>query len=551
MKMTPVRSLSFRLLLFNILLLFLPMGSLLYLDTYESQLLASQEASMIQQGRLLGSALSSKDGSGLKEEALRILRNLDERVDARIRVVDSEGKLLADSATVIQGKNTVIEETYYTADTPLEDNAPNTHILYRLAVFPINFLRRLFVPPAFFSTAEFYSGKQVLLGPEVITALEGRYGSTTRYSTGGQVSVTLYSAIPVFAEDSVAEDSVTKDSAGVIGAVLVSRSSFGILRYLYQLRLDIVKIFSLSLAVSLSLSLLLSLTITRPLKKLKTDAGLVLDTSGKFSGHFRGLKRKDEIGDLSRSLAALSERLEKRSVFIDTFISDLYHEMKNPLTALRGQVELSLASPAKEEKLLAGIYTEEQRMERLLSRLRELSGADSETKKENRQLINLAVFIPLLAERYNLAEEGREMVFVNNAGDSAFVFMNDDSLTHVLVNPLDNAISFSPHGGKISIILDIEKNSPDFWCINILDEGPGICEESRGRYFDRFYSERSGEDRSGHSGLGLAIVSAICESEGGNASLENRAEGGARFILRLKKDRGIYQTTGRMRRSSN
>ena len=539
-----MKSLSFRLLLFNILLLFLPMGSLLYLDTFESQLLVSQEASMVQQGRLLGSALSALDASRLEEEALRILRNLDERVDARIRVVDVNGNLLADSATVIPEKVSEPAVSYSSsseikaesilkmlpegAESEGQGSSPvpaaNTRLLYRIVVYPINILRRLFIPPSNYSTAEFYSGQQVLLGPEIKSALEGRYGSTTRYSTGGQVSVTLYSAIPVFAEN----------SASVLGAVLVSRSSYGILNNLYRLRLDIIKIFCVSLLVSLCLSLLHSLTITHPLKKLKAEAEHILDNSGKLSGHFRRLKRKDEIGDLSRSLAALSEKLEKRSLFTETFVSDLYHELKNPLTAIRGQAELLLASPGREENLLTGIMNEEQRMERLLVKLRELSSADSGAEKEKREIINLPDFIPLLINRYARTENGLTLVFASKAGDNAQVLINGDALTQALTNPIDNAVSFSPAGGKISIILEVE-SSGNFLSITIDDEGPGICEEVSSRYFDRFYSERTSDEKSDYSGLGLAIVKAICENEGGNASLENRPGGGCRFTLRLKK----------------
>ena len=523
-----MKSLSFRLLLFNVLLLFLPMGSLLYLDTFESQLLASQEASMVQQGRLLGSALSAPDAGSLEEESLRILRSLDERVDARIRVVDINGRLLADSATVIRPSLPVNQQSRQ-AGVVSESNsgaqaepAPNTLLLYRIAVFPVNVVRKLLVPPSNYSTAEFYSGQQVLLGPEIKAALDGRYGSITRYSTGGQVSVTLYSAIPVFAEG----------RQDVMGAVLVSRSSYGILRNLYRLRLDIIKIFCISLVVSLCLSLLLSLTITRPLKKLKTEAEHILDTSGKLSGHFRGLRRRDEIGDLSRSLAALSEKLGKRNIFIETFVSDLYHELKNPLAAIRGQAELSRSSPDREDDLLAGIQAEEQRMERLLAKLRELSSADSGKEKEKREIINLADFIPLLLNRYAHSDGGLNPAFNNNAADNALVLMNPDSLTQVLSNPIDNAISFSPPGGKISIGLEA---ADGYWRIVIDDEGPGIQAANSERYFDRFYSERPPETRSGYSGLGLAIVKAICEGEGGFSSLENRQGGGCRFILCLKR----------------
>jgi two-component system sensor histidine kinase ChvG len=525
-----MKSLSFRLLLFNILLLFLPLGSLLYLDTYENQLLSSQENSMIQQGRLLASGLGGLAGPGeLAAEARRVLTNLSGRVDSRIRVVDAEGRLLADSATILgippepPPAPTHSKAANNEAGNDDADDSPNASILYRAVVYPVNLLKRLLFPPQVsYEGAEFYSGQQILLGPEIRSALEGRYGAATRFSSGGQVSVNLYSAIPVF-------------TAGeVIGAVLVSRSTYGILLNIYRLRLDIIRIFLVSLAFSLVLSLALSLTITRPIIKLKAEAEQVLDKAGHFSGHFRGLKRRDEIGDLSRSLSGLSLKLEKRIGFIDAFTSDLLHELKNPLASIRGQVELALASPEKEEKLLQAIGQEETRMERLLARLRELSRIDNSLEGEETEDLDLAKFIPLLLERY-----GANVSFLNRAGSSAMVKIKADRLIQALTNPLDNAVSFSPADGEITITLQQEDNAPR-WLITIDDNGPGIREESGGRYFERFYSERPDNDREGHSGLGLAIVKAIAEGYGGRCSLSNRqdAEGrvtGCRFSLTLGK----------------
>jgi two-component system sensor histidine kinase ChvG len=508
-----MKSLTVRLLLFNILLLFLPTGSLLYLDTYESQLLHSQENSMIQQGRILSSALAGVSlaagktavkadaasaagtdpaavggtpaGAGpavedredtavsaaLAAEAVRILENLRGRVDSRIRVVDATGRLLADSATVQYGFPDAAgtgDRGFFPegdlggtgdAENPDGASSPNSSILYRIAVDPVNFVKRfLFPPQASFSGGEFYSGKQVLLGPEIRAALEGRYGAATRYSSGGQVSVNLYSAIPI-----------PGDSPGKIsGAILVSRSTYGILFNLYRIRLDIIRIFFISLLVSLLLSLGLSFTITVPVRKLKNEAETVLDSRGRFTGHFRGLKRMDEIGDLSRSLSKLFQKLEKRIGHIDAFTSDLLHELKNPLAAIRGQTELALASPAKEERLLGGIMQEEGRMERLLARLRELSQIDNTLEREETETVDLGVFLPLFLETWPqrtgggaahpAGSEGPEsaagiaLVFDPPPGvERAPVRINTDRLIQAVANPLENACSFSPPGGTIRL----------------------------------------------------------------------------------------------------
>ena len=568
-----MKSLTVRLLLFNILLLFLPMGSLLYLDTYESQLLHSQENSMIQQGRILSSALAgfslAEDqetvavSAALAAEAARILENLLGRVDSRLRVVDAAGRLLADSATVQYGFPDAgetgdrgffpAESSGGAGDAENADgvSSPNSTILYRIAVDPVNFVKRLLFPPqANFSRGEFYSGEQILLGPEIRAALEGRYGAATRYSSGGQVSVNLYSAIPI-----------PGGSPGEItGAVLVSRSTYGILFNLYRIRLDIIRIFFISLLVSLLLSLGLSFTITVPVRKLKNEAETVLDSRGRFMGHFRGLKRMDEIGDLSRSLSKLSQKLEKRIGHIDAFTSDLLHELKNPLAAIRGHTELALASPAKEERLLGGIMQEEGRMERLLARLGELSRIDNTLEREEKETVDLGVFLPLFLETWPgtsrpAASEDPGSVpglaFDPPPGaERALVRINTDRLIQAIANPLENACSFSPPGGTIRLGLrkDGETGGPQktetggtaagpCWSVTIDDEGPGIP-DGGDRYFERFYSERPPEDREAHSGLGLAIVKAIAEGYGGHCSLANRrgtgsSVQGCRFTLSL------------------
>jgi two-component system sensor histidine kinase ChvG len=560
----PLRGLTARLLLFNILILFLPLASLLLLDTYENQLLASQENSMIQQGRILSSALSGFAESGTEEspeeeaalarESLRILENLKSRVDSRLRVVDRTGRLLADSARLLppQAESSRIPESpdLYSEPDPQAESAAaqnesrrtanskadaSENFLYRAAVYPLNAVKKLLFPPAAnYSSAEYYSGSSVLMGPEILSALEGRYGAATRISSGDQASVTLYAAIPV----------TGKNQNDITGAVLVSRSSYGILLNLYRLRLDIIKIFFFSIAISLALSLGLSLTITMPIKRLGREAEQVLDKSGHFMAHFRLLKRKDEIGDLSRSLSALSQKLEKRIGFIDVFTSDLLHELKNPLAAIRAQTELARSAPAKEAKLLEGIQYEEGRMERLLARLRELSRIDNGLEREKTETLDLRELLPAFAENRAARENNCRVVFESEKDAAralpAFVQVNADRLMQALANPLDNAVSFSPPGGIIRLGLCKAHNA---WRITIDDEGPGIREGCGERYFERFYSERPGTEKEKHSGLGLAIAKAIAEGYGGKCALENRYDGGGavagcRFTLELPAHEG-------------
>ncbi|MBU0927450.1 MAG: HAMP domain-containing protein [Spirochaetes bacterium] len=559
---------------FNLMLLFLPLASLLYLDTYEKQLLETQESSMIQQGRILASALS---GADLASESARVLGRLGWRVDSRLRVVDREGRLLADSAAVghsdspgpTSGRSPYGSSVASSAagegavegagegnrggsggaggaggsEAAGSAKAANEHFLYRAVVYPLNAFRKLFFPPSeSYGSGDYYSGKSVLLGPEVLAALGGRYGSTTRLSTGGQVSVNLYSAIPIPGEE----------TGDVVGAVLVSRSTYSILVRLYEFRLDIIRIFMFSLLAAMVLSLALSMTITAPIRRLRTEAETVLDRSGRFTGRFSGSRRKDEIGDLSRSLSELSSRLEKRTAYIDGFTADLLHELKNPLAAIRGAAELALApppsagegadagagengsgvgAPGAERTLLAGIRDEELRMERLLAGLRELGGIDNRMDGEALETVDLARLVPVALSRYpHPGYPDVRVSFEDAVGRPALVRVNPDRLVQIVANPVDNAVSFSPPGSAVTVRL---AEAPGGYAITVDDEGPGLLESSRLKAFDRFYSDRPEGDRDSHSGLGLAIVKAVVSGYGGACSIENGPGGGCRFTAAL------------------
>ncbi len=521
-----INKLSIRMLIFNILLLFLPLGSMLYLDTYEEQLLEKQEESMIQQGRIFSAALT---GENIRENGYLILEKLNRRVDSRIRILDTGGNLLADSA-VINGEDhpeeaSDIYSSRKSAVSSIKKTANQT-LLYRITIIPLSQIKKLLFPPdTSYGTGEFYSGKTVLMGPEIQAAVRGRYGAITRISSGGQVSVNLYSAIPVW--NGPGEESV-------IGVVLISRSTYKILLNLYELRLDIMKIFLMSLGAALIISLALSMTITRPLHKLKIQAGKILDKSGRFQSHFTGLKRKDEIGALSRTLCQLSENLEKRIAFIDQFTADMLHELKNPLAAIRGAAEMSALSPEKEEHLLNNILEEEKRMERLLERLREISRIDNQMDREPGEEVELNSLIPLILSRYPHKDfPDIPVAFTSKIEGKALITANPDRLVQMIANPVDNSVSLSEKGYCVEIELFRGEGTESSYILTIKDRGPGIPGASLPFLFNRFYSDRDDREKGKHSGLGLSIVKSIVEKYGGSCRLENRDGGGACFTLNL------------------
>jgi two-component system, OmpR family, sensor histidine kinase ChvG len=516
--------LSIRLLTFNLLLVFLPVAGLLYLDTYEKQLLDAQERSMVQQGRVLSAALSGR-GPLERDETQRVLKQLNRRLDARLRVVDRDGGVLGDTSRLGPREKKA-------APPPAPPQPARLNFLYRIGAFLFDLPKKLLPgpepPPS--EPEEATAGR--LEGREVRAALAGRYGRATRV-TPGQRSVTLSSAIPI-------------ESGGeVMGAVVVSQSTYRILQDLYAIRLRISEVCAASLGVALVLSLLVSATIARPLRGLRDEAAAILDRRGRLKGTFRGLRRKDEIGDLARALEELTRRLEQHLRGLESFASDVAHELKNPLASIRTATEMlsEVRDPEERRRFLSVVLEEVARMEQQLSELAEITRIDARLEAEEQVPVPLNGLLGQIAERFRMRENGRVRVLLDQPEEIITVRASPARLTQVFENILDNATTLSPDGASIRVKL--ERSADGTASVDFVDEGPGIPDTHRGRIFDRFFSYRPGEggerDRL-HTGLGLAIVKTIVEGYGGAVAAANNAERGATFTVRLPASRtGVFQ----------
>jgi two-component system sensor histidine kinase ChvG len=518
-----------RVLAFNVLIVFVPVAGVLSLGTYERQLLRSLERSLVQQGRVLAASLEDS-GPRLRENSLRVLLHMRQRHDARLRVVDAGGALLADSASIAPidaapptaapaGGSAVGPAESAPADLP-SARTPQETFLYRLASFPIRLWRRYLHPPQPPTESdEYYGGAKVLNGPEIQDALAGQYGAVTRV-TAGQQSLTLYSAIPI------------PNQGRIAGAVLVSQSTFRMLSDLYALRLDIFRLFLWSVATAIVLSLLMSATITVPIRRLRDQAHAILDPRGRLLGGIVASRARDEVGELSRSLGELTARLQRHVRQMESFASDVSHEFKNPLAAIRSAAEIANSSRDPEERrvMLSMVLEDVSRMERLLTGVREISRIDSGSvdgeKDAAVDVKEIAVRVVSAARRRS---NGAAVTFVVD-GEGATAWLPPGRLEQVVENLVDNAAGFSPPGGVVHVFVG---KSEGCAVLKVRDDGPGIPPEHRDRIFDRFFSFRPTEKKGAHAGLGLSIVKAIAESHGGTVTVENASGGGATFEVRF------------------
>ncbi len=268
---------------------------------------------------------------------------------------------------------------------------------------------------------------------------------------------------------------------------------------------------SLSLIMATVFSFIYYRLFLKPLKYLTIEA-LSLKTRKKISELMFPMRfRKDEIGQLSHAFYSSVEELEKRKSLLEEFTSDVLHELKNPLTAIRNGVELlelkqdypeNLKDETKEIHQI--LSRETGRIEKLLFEIRELSLHDNRQNQVGTS--NLVDVINEVATLYK--KQG--IILDLEKGNNQSIVIPRDKLCRVLTNLIDNAMDFSPEYGSVSINY-YQKNEICF--LSISDKGPGIQEDEKKRVFNRFYSNRPDGNRQNiHSGLGLSIVKKILES---------------------------------------
>ncbi len=333
-------------------------------------------------------------------------------------------------------------------------------------------------------------------------------------------------------------------------SVLVTRNPRSVRRLVRAERFNIFLYAGGVILIAIALSLFLARTLVNPLRELTRAAIKVRRGRERQVMVPRMPERRDEIGLLSRATADMTESLRDRIDATEAFAADVAHEVKNPLASLRSALESlrQIEDPDLRAQLLAVAEDDVRRMDRMINDISDASRVDSELSRTRFEPVDIGRMIEQIVSGREAREsslQGRKNVklaFARPRLGSTIVLGEDMRLARVIDNIIDNAISFSPHGGLVEIIAT---ETGDDVLIRVRDEGPGVPESERETIFNRFYSNRpadhalDGEDsaRGGmrHSGLGLAICRTIIEAHQGSVSVHDRDDGrlGAVFELRL------------------
>jgi two-component system phosphate regulon sensor histidine kinase PhoR len=247
------------------------------------------------------------------------------------------------------------------------------------------------------------------------------------------------------------------------------------------------------------------------------------------------MDRNDNLLSLIAVFHDITE-LKKLEKVRTEFVANVSHELKTPLTAIKGFVE-TLKSSAKEdpaavEHFLDIIEKQTQRLENLVNDLLILSAIESREVKMNivPEALSKVIQTVLALDRKIIEDKGHQ-VTVDIPDDLPRVLVDRQRIEQVFLNLLDNAVKFTPPQGKINIQARLER---PFVRVEVRDNGVGIPAEHLSRVFERFYRvDRARSREAGGTGLGLSIVRHIVLAHQGKVEVESKADVGSTFRIFL------------------
>ena len=273
-------------------------------------------------------------------------------------------------------------------------------------------------------------------------------------------------------------------------------------------------------------------------KKLSSPIVTINDFTKEIAkGRYSSLSLEEtgirEIDDLLVSVNDLSLQLQHQQKIRNRLSSDIAHEIRTPLTTLKGNIEAMIDGVWEiSEERLYRCYEEVSRITRLIGeidRINELESQESQLQKTTFDLTELAQqivdnFQPMLVEN---------KLNCSVSGNRVFISADRDKIHQVLTNLLANAIKFTPSGGRIDLYVSQSKGTASF---RIIDNGQGIPPDEVGQIFERFYmAEPSRNSKLGGQGIGLSIVKGIVNAHQGTISVDSIYGKGTTFTINLPK----------------
>lgn len=367
-------------------------------------------------------------------------------------------------------------------------------------------------------------------------------------STGATFRALLAARDPIYYDQRVSGEpfrmfAVRRSGAGPVRYILAGHSIQYIADTLHTLLILLLAGSALCLAVVAAAAWLLARRALAPIAALTHTAARIAE-SGDFVARVQAPARRDEVGQLAATFNAMLDRLAESHVAQRRFVSDASHELRAPLTTIRGNAELLLLDPgapaAEREDALRDIAAEGARLTRLVDGLLALARGDA-GQRARPQPVRLHEVVTAACQ--SLAERRGIPRLILARSAPVLVHADPDRLEQLLIILLDNAVKYTPAGGTVTVSLRAE----DGWAVlQVRDTGIGIHPDDLPHIFERFYradTARSRDAGAGQAatapgavpgtGLGLAIARQIVDEAEGTIAAERAPGQGALFTVRL------------------
>lgn len=244
------------------------------------------------------------------------------------------------------------------------------------------------------------------------------------------------------------------------------------------------------------------------------------------------LHTEPRIEALGLALNRMLDRLDNAYSHASRFSADAAHELRTPLTIIRGELELVAAGeklPASVENAISNALEEMTRLSGIVDSLITLSRMESLWGKKAHGPVDLRALAEETIEQMGLLAEEKHIGLKRPSGPPVVVVGDRDRLKQIMVNLIDNAIKYTPDGGRVAVETGIDG---EMGFITVEDSGIGIDPSHHDRVFDRFYRVTPDRGDIG-AGLGLAIVKSICNAHGGQVTLRSAPEIGSCFKVEI------------------
>jgi two-component system sensor histidine kinase CreC len=361
---------------------------------------------------------------------------------------------------------------------------------------------------------------------DVALTMAGQYGArATRLDPADEDTSVMFVAAPI------------RHGGEIVGVASVSKPVTSVLPFRDETRAWIRNLSLAILALVTAGAYFIVTHYSRPIRRLTAYAHTI--ARGERAALPDG--GTPEIATLARAFEEMRDALDGRA-YVENYVQTLTHEMKSPVAAVRGAAELlrEESMPAeRRDRFVGNIQAEARRLQSIIDRLLGLSAIENRKTLEHPEPVPLADLIEAVRDQLQPAADAREVRIEIEAGARPLVVGESFLLEIAIANLLQNAIDFSPAGGRIRITLS-GADVPSWVEIRVEDEGPGIPDYALPRIFERFYSLSHPSTGRKSSGLGLCFVREAVELHGGSVTVGNRLDAsGARALIRLPLDGAV------------